>query len=39
MNQSREEIVSQVITLCFSYHKAMTSAPQNYELFSLTEYP
>ena len=39
MNQSREKIVSRVITLCISYHKAMTSAPQNYELDLLTEYP
>ena len=39
MNQSREKIVSRVTTLCISYHKAMTSAPQNYELVILTEYP
>lgn len=25
--------------LYFSHHKAMTSAPRNYELFSLTEHP
>ena len=36
MNQSREKIVSRVTTLCISYHKAMTSAPQNYELVFLT---